>query len=111
MMHEITSCADCDFAICDECCPLKQPRDNSVALKETTENPSERDDCMRFIGIWFDKDREVKRDTVTAKTSDEASAKLHALYAGRKTPAPCLTVIPANGTYGDYTCTTSGGRF
>lgn len=51
---------------------------------------------MRFIGIWFNMDREVKRDFVDAKDSADASEKINALYFGKEPPAPCLTVIPEN---------------
>lgn len=55
---------------------------------------------LDFIGIWFDMISEVKRDRVRAKDANDASAKIHALYAGRAEPAPCLSVIPAGGSYG-----------
>ena len=55
---------------------------------------------LDFIGIWYNPSREVKRDRVKAKDANEASCKIHALYAGKKEPAPCLTVIPAGGSYG-----------
>lgn len=54
---------------------------------------------MRFIGIWFDLDREVKRDYVDAKDSTEASEKINALY-GQNPPAPCLTIIAQDGLGG-----------
>lgn len=52
---------------------------------------------MTFIGIWFNTSTEVKRDRVEAKDAEDASNKLHAMYAGRQEPARCLTVTPASG--------------
>lgn len=51
---------------------------------------------MRFVGIWFNLDKEVTRDYVTAKDSDEASRMIHALYADGKEPAQALTITPAS---------------
>ena len=48
---------------------------------------------MRFVGIWFDLDQEVKRDYVDAKDSSDASEKINSLYAGKEPPAPCLTIL------------------
>lgn len=53
---------------------------------------------MRFIGIWFNMDREVKRDYVTAKDANEASMLIHAMYPNQRYPGKALTVIPANGS-------------
>lgn len=52
---------------------------------------------IRFVGIWFNMDREVKRDYVNAKSADEASNMIHAMYYGKKEPATALTVYPVNG--------------
>lgn len=53
---------------------------------------------MRFIGIWYNLDREVKRDYVEAANANEASAKLHKLYSSMENePAQCLTIIPQDG--------------
>lgn len=53
---------------------------------------------MRFIGIWYNLDEEVKRDYVDASNATEASGKLHALYSGTNAePAPCLAVVPQDG--------------
>lgn len=52
---------------------------------------------MEFEGIWYNMDGEVKRDRVIAKDSTDASAKIHALYAGRAEPAECLSVVSASG--------------
>lgn len=53
---------------------------------------------MRFIGIWYNLDREVARDYVEASNANEASAKLHQLYENeRDEPAPCLAVMPQDG--------------
>lgn len=52
---------------------------------------------MKFVGIWFDMDREVKRDVVNASDSNEASDKIHLLYRNGNFPAPCLTVTPLRG--------------
>ena len=60
---------------------------------------------MRFVGIWFDMDREVKRDYVTAKDSDTASAMIHALYPNQKYPAPALTVVLASSSLTSDTTT------
>lgn len=48
---------------------------------------------MKFVGIWFNVDEEVKRDYVDAKDSNEASAKINKLYDGKEPPAPCLTIL------------------
>lgn len=55
---------------------------------------------MRFIGIWYNMKSEIKRDYVTANNAEEASNKIYALYAGRKQPGPCLSVVPESGRYG-----------
>lgn len=60
---------------------------------------------MRFIGIWYDMNREIKRDYVDASDVNEASDKLHALYAGRREPGPCLSVVSESWNSQDY-----GGR-
>lgn len=54
---------------------------------------------MRFIGIWYNMDKEVKRDIVEASNANEASAKLHQLYGNddKKEPAPCLAIAPQDG--------------
>lgn len=54
---------------------------------------------MKFIGIWYNMDEEVKREEVFAKNADEASAKLHQRYLINQWPAPLLSVIPASGGY------------
>ena len=51
---------------------------------------------MRFMGIWFNLDAEVKTDYVDANNADEASAKIHAFYAGKEEPAGALAVVPAD---------------
>ena len=56
---------------------------------------------MRFVGIWYNATRELKRDYVNAANAEDASAKLYAMYPDGKTPGPCLTVAPASGSYGD----------
>lgn len=53
---------------------------------------------MRFMGIWFNMDTEVKRDYVDASNADEASRKIHMLYAGKGEPAEALAVVPADGS-------------
>ena len=62
---------------------------------------------MRFCGIWFNMDREVKRDYCNAKDSTEASAIIHAMYPDQNYPGAALTVVPASGaaTAGNTTCT------
>ena len=52
---------------------------------------------MRFVGIWFNMDREIKRDYCNAKDSTEASRLIHAMYPDGKYPGAALTVIPASG--------------
>ena len=54
---------------------------------------------MKFIGIWYNMDEEVKREEVFAKNADEASTKLHQRYPINQWPAPLLSVIPASGGY------------
>lgn len=54
---------------------------------------------MKFIGIWYDMDQEVKREEVFAKNADDASAKLHQRYPINQYPAPFLSVVPASGGY------------
>ena len=62
---------------------------------------------MRFVGIWYDETSEIKRDTVDAANVNEASKKLYALYAGRKTPGRCLAITPESdgdlSSYAAYT--------
>lgn len=62
---------------------------------------------MRFVGIWFNMDRETKRDYVTAKDSTEASNKIHALYPSGRYPGKALTVTPVTGPMdpSNTTCT------
>lgn len=52
---------------------------------------------MKFIGIWFNMDQEVKRDIVDARDSSEASEKINSMY-GANPPASCLTIIPENSS-------------
>lgn len=54
---------------------------------------------MKFKGIWFNLDKEVKVDVVDAANSTEASNKIHKLYAGTSEPAPCLTIVPYDEKY------------
>ena len=54
---------------------------------------------MKFIGIWYDMDQEIKREEVIAKTADEASAKIHTRYPINQYPAPFLSIVPASGGY------------
>lgn len=49
---------------------------------------------MRFVGIWYDLDREVKRDEVEASSANEASLKIHRLYDNAIEPAPALAIVP-----------------
>ena len=53
---------------------------------------------MRFMGIWFNMDSEVKRDYVDASNADEASRKIHMLYAGKGEPAEALAVLTDAGS-------------
>lgn len=54
---------------------------------------------MKFIGIWYDLEQEVKREEVVAKDANEASAKLHERYPINQWPAPYLSIVPASGMY------------
>lgn len=65
---------------------------------------------IQFEGIWFNADNEVKRDHVLARDSDEASAKIHALYPDGDYPAECLSVVSLTGTI-PPTTTMTGGIF
>lgn len=53
---------------------------------------------MKFIGIWFNMDQEIKRDVVEADNANQASEKLHSLYVGRREPGPALAVVPHEGS-------------
>lgn len=63
---------------------------------------------IRFEGIWFNADSEVKRDVVMARDSNEASAKIHALYPNGNYPGEALTVVSASGTIPPTTALNGG---
>lgn len=65
---------------------------------------------LKFVGIWYNMDTEVKRDVVFARDANEASDKIHAMY--KRHPAPCLTIVPYDGDYHKHTLNyTPGGSF
>lgn len=53
---------------------------------------------MKFVGIWFNMDQEVKRDVVDAENANQAGEKLHRMYSGREEPGMALAVVPHEGS-------------
>ena len=65
---------------------------------------------IRFVGIWYDMTKEIKRDYVNAVDANDASNKFYAMYPPNATPGPCLSVAPASGSYGHGDIAVHTGR-
>lgn len=52
---------------------------------------------MEFTCIWYDMEKEIKREVVDARDSEEASAIVNSKYNGHP-PAPCLSITANKGS-------------